>query len=51
MAHHRAGERVRRPRPAKLRLDHELRDEVQAKLDLEWSPEQIAARLRTLSVI
>lgn len=48
LAHHRAEERVKRPRLAKLRLDHELRAEVQAKLDLEWSPEQIAAHLRVL---
>ncbi|MFH8387996.1 IS30 family transposase [Kitasatospora sp. NPDC018058] len=48
LAHHRAEERVKRPRLAKLRLDHELRAEVQAKLDLEWSPEQIAAHLREL---
>ncbi|MFD5922847.1 transposase [Kitasatospora sp. NPDC058201] len=39
---------MRRPRLAKLRLDHELRAEVHSKLDLEWSPEQIAAHLRLL---
>ncbi|WP_371503091.1 helix-turn-helix domain-containing protein [Kitasatospora sp. NBC_00374] len=48
LAHHRAQERVKRPRLAKLRLDAELRAEVRAKLDLEWSPEQIAAHLRVL---
>lgn len=37
-----------RARISKLRLDPELRAEVQAKLDLEWSPEQIAAHLRAL---
>ncbi|MCX5446427.1 IS30 family transposase [Streptomyces nigrescens] len=48
LAHHRAQERIKRARPAKLRIDSELRAEVQAKLDLEWSPEQIAAHLRAL---
>ncbi|MFI9825899.1 IS30 family transposase [Streptomyces sp. NPDC052013] len=31
---------------AKLAADPELKAEVQAKLDLEWSPEQIASHLR-----
>lgn len=48
MAHHRSRARGARPRRPKLRLDHELRAEVQARLDLEWSPEQIAAHLRAL---
>lgn len=48
LAHHRAQERIKRARPAKLRIDSELRAEVQAKLDLEWSLEQIAAHLRAL---
>ncbi|MFD3537772.1 IS30 family transposase [Streptomyces sp. NPDC058664] len=48
LAHHRARKRLKKARPAKLRLDTELRGEVQTKLDLEWSPEQIAAHLRTL---
>lgn len=47
LAHHRCRERAGRPRRVKLVTDPELRMEVQAKLDLEWSPEQIAAHLRT----
>jgi transposase, IS30 family len=35
--------RARQPR---LHRDHELRELVQAKLELEWSPQQIAAYLR-----
>lgn len=46
LAHARAHERARRPRHGRLRLDAELRNLVQAKLELEWSPEQIAAWLR-----
>ncbi|MFB7577225.1 IS30 family transposase [Streptomyces sp. NPDC056165] len=46
LAHHRCRERAGRPRRAKLTVDPELRAEVQAKLDQEWSPEQIAAHLR-----
>ncbi|MGW3667202.1 IS30 family transposase [Streptomyces sp. NPDC005141] len=46
LAHHRCRERSGRPRRAKLATDLELRAEVQAKLDLEWSPEQIAEHLR-----
>jgi len=46
LAHSRARQRTRRPRRAKLILDEELRQAVQAKLELEWSPEQIAAHLR-----
>jgi IS30 family transposase len=47
LAHHRGRERAARPRRSKLATDPELRTEVQSKLDLEWSPEQIAAHLRT----
>ncbi|MFF4020693.1 IS30 family transposase [Streptomyces sp. NPDC001843] len=47
LAHHRCRERAGRPRRAKLATDPELKAEVQSKLDLEWSPEQIAAHLRT----
>ncbi|MFF0110819.1 IS30 family transposase [Streptomyces hirsutus] len=47
LAHHRCRERAGRPRRAKLAVDPELRAEVQAKLNPEWSPEQIAAHLRT----
>lgn len=48
LAHHRSLERNGRPRRVKLAADPELKAEVQAKLILEWSPEQIAAHLRTL---
>jgi IS30 family transposase len=46
LAHSRARERARRPRSGRLLADGELRSLVQAKLELEWSPEQIAAWLR-----
>jgi IS30 family transposase len=46
LAHARARQRSRRPRRARLALDAELRDLIQVKLELEWSPEQIAAWLR-----
>jgi IS30 family transposase len=46
LAHARARERTRRPRRARLIQDPQLRAEVQAGLELEWSPEQIAAHLR-----
>lgn len=46
LAHARARERRRRPRRSRLLEDATLRAEVQAKLELEWSPEQIAAHLR-----
>ena len=41
----RAGERARRPRPAKLAVNGELRAWVQRKLTKNWSPEQVSARL------
>ncbi|MER5659910.1 helix-turn-helix domain-containing protein [Streptomyces mirabilis] len=47
LAHHRCRERAGRPRRAKLATDPKLKAEVQSKLDLEWSPEQIASHLRT----
>jgi IS30 family transposase len=47
LAHARARERARRPRHGRLSADRDLRREVQAKLELEWSPEQIAGWLRT----
>jgi IS30 family transposase len=47
LAHARARQRARRPRRARLITDTQLRAEVQAKLELEWSPEQIANHLRT----
>ena len=46
LAHARVRERARRPRRSRLLADAELRAEVQAKLEQEWSPEQIAAHLR-----
>lgn len=47
LAHARARERARRPRRGRLLVDQELRAHVEAKLELEWSPEQIAGWLRT----
>lgn len=47
LAHARARQRTRRPRRSRLITDPELRTQVQAKLELEWSPEQIAAWLRS----
>lgn len=46
LAHARARQRARRLRPARLITDPELRAAVQAKLEVEWSPAQIAAWLR-----
>jgi IS30 family transposase len=46
LAHARARERTRRPRHSRIFTDRELLDEVQRKLELEWSPEQIAQYLR-----
>jgi IS30 family transposase len=46
LAHARARQRLRRSRGGRLLHDAELRAEVTAKLELEWSPEQIAAWLR-----
>jgi IS30 family transposase len=42
----RAQQRARRPKPGKLALNDRLRQEVQARLNDEHSPEQIAKRLR-----
>jgi IS30 family transposase len=41
----RAEERARRPKPAKLAVNGELRAWVQARLERNWSPEQVSARL------
>jgi IS30 family transposase len=41
-----AGERARRPKPAKLAVNERLRGRVEEKLALDWSPEQVSARLR-----
>lgn len=46
LAHARARARGARPGRTRLAGDVELRAVVQAKLELEWSPEQIAAHLR-----
>jgi len=47
LAQARADARARRPKPAKLVLHPRLRDWVADKLErLQWSPEQIARRLR-----
>ncbi len=48
MADLRARERAGRRRPGRLAIDAELRAVVQEKLELEWSPEQISAWLRSL---
>jgi IS30 family transposase len=41
-----AEERSRRPKPAKLAVNEELRRWVEGKLEKNWSPEQISAALR-----
>jgi transposase, IS30 family len=46
LANARSRERARRAKTAKIALDRELREQVQHKLELEWSPEQIAGWLR-----
>lgn len=46
LAHSRARARGARPGRARLAADADLRAVVQAKLEVEWSPEQIAAHLR-----
>jgi IS30 family transposase len=38
-------ERMRRPKPAKLAVHRGLREVVESKLELRWSPEQISAWL------
>jgi IS30 family transposase len=40
-----AQQRARRPKPAKLAVNGELREWVQGKLEKNWSPEEISARL------
>ncbi|MFE6925844.1 transposase [Nocardia sp. NPDC057663] len=47
LAHARAREHARRVRRSVFARDEQLRTLVQAKLLLQWSPEQIAGRLRT----
>ncbi|MFC6406926.1 IS30 family transposase [Planobispora longispora] len=46
LAHARARQRMRRPRRGRVLQDAELRAQIQARLEQEWSPEQIAAHLR-----
>jgi transposase, IS30 family len=41
----RAEARARRPKPAKLAVNGELRAWVQGKLEMNWSPGQVSARL------
>ena len=45
-AHALAWERACRPKPAKLRVNAQLREMVQQDLERKYSPEQIAGRLR-----
>jgi IS30 family transposase len=46
LAHARARARGSRLRPGKLQIDEDLREVVQERLSLDWSPEQIAAWIR-----
>jgi IS30 family transposase len=46
LAQRNAGERARRPKPAKLAVNGELREWVQGKLEKNWSPEQVSAALK-----
>jgi transposase, IS30 family len=46
LAQRNAEERSRRPKPAKLAVSAGLRAWVQGKLEEDWSPEEISARLR-----
>ena len=41
-----AYKRALRPKPSKLAINHQLRERVSALLVEDWSPQQIAARLR-----
>ena len=45
-AQQKAAHRLRRPKPRKIMPGTPLWDEVRAGLDMRWSPEQIAGRLR-----
>jgi len=45
-AHDRSADRARRPKPRKLATNDTLRQEVQSRLELRHSPQQIANRLR-----
>jgi transposase, IS30 family len=46
LAQRNAEERARRPKPAKLAVNGELREWVQRKLEKRWSPEQVSVRLK-----
>jgi transposase, IS30 family len=46
LAQRNAEERARRPKPAKLAVNGELRERVQDSLRLNWSPEQVSAGLK-----
>jgi IS30 family transposase len=46
LADQRAWDRARRPKPCKLEMNRKLADVVASKLELEWSPEQIAGWLK-----
>jgi IS30 family transposase len=45
-ADQRAWDRARRPKPCKLVVNRALADIVASKLQLQWSPEQIAGWLK-----
>jgi len=45
-ADHAALNRGRRPKPSKLAVGSELRDEVVARLELNWSPQQVSRSLK-----
>ena len=47
LADSRARERLERPRGVRVATESGLREAIQEKLNLEWSPEQIAGWLRT----
>jgi IS30 family transposase len=46
VAHQASRHRARRPKPTKLEENHRLREVVEAKLELWWSPAQISRWLR-----
>jgi len=45
VAHRACRQRARRPKPAKLAANHRLREVVEEKLELWWSPHQISTWL------
>jgi IS30 family transposase len=46
LAQRNAEDRARRPKPARLAVNGELREWVQEKLKKNWSPEQVSVRLK-----